>query len=188
MRAVVVCDREGNPVGTADVLEVHQGAGVLHKAFSVFVFRKAGTELLLQQRSVYKKLFPLRWANTCCSHPAPADESLADAARRRLHEELGFSVDLKEAGAFVYRAQDPESGWTEHEHDTVLIGHANDALTLRPDPAEIADWRWTSVDDLQRDLRDHADIYAPWLPEALRIALIELRARSAPRSEWHPPR
>jgi len=178
-RAVVVCDHEGNPIRTATLLEVHQGAGVLHKAFSIFVFRNAGTELLLQQRSRHKALFPLRWANTCCSHTSPADERLGSAAGRRLQEEFGFSVALREAGAFVYRATDPATQLTEYEHDTVLIGSANGAMALRPNRDEIADWRWVSVDDLQRDLRDDADAYAPWLAEALRVALAELRASTS---------
>ena len=63
-RVVVVCDRRGKPLRTAALLEVHEGAGILHKAFSVFVFRNGGSELLLQQRSHLKRLFPLRWANT----------------------------------------------------------------------------------------------------------------------------
>jgi isopentenyl-diphosphate delta-isomerase len=178
-RAVIVCDRDGNPIRTGNLLEVHQGTGVLHKAFSVFVFRKAGTELLIQQRSRHKRLFPLRWANTCCSHASPAGRRrLAKAARRRLQEELGFSVALREAGAFVYRAKDPDSELVEYEHDTVLIGAARDGISVKPDPAEVADWRWMSVSHLQRDLRDDSAKYAPWLPKALRLALAELRSAS----------
>ncbi len=139
-RVVVVCDRHGNAVGSAGVLEVHQGRGVLHKAFSILVFRRAGSELLLQQRSHRKALFPMRWANTCCSHPAP-DDGLLSAATRRLQEEFGFSVALREAGSFVYRATDAASALTEYEHDTVLIGSAGDAIAPRPDPDEIAAWR-----------------------------------------------
>lgn len=177
-RSVVVCDDAGNPLRTAGVLEVHEGSGVLHKAFSILVFRNAGTEVLLQQRSADKRLFRLRWANTCCSHPAPSDEQLVASAQRRLHEEFGFSVALREAGAFVYRAADPDGDLSEYEYDTVLVGEAEHPITPRPDPSEIADWRWVAVDDLQRDLRDRADAYAPWLPQALRIALAETRGRA----------
>ena len=169
---MVVCDRQGKAVGQADVLAVHQGAGTLHKAFSVLVFRHNGSEVLLQQRSRHKALFPLRWANTCCSHPAP-DDRLLSAAQRRLREEFGFSVSLREAGSFVYRARDTASDLTEYEHDTVLIGCAED-LSLQPDPDEIADWRWVSVAELQRDLVAAADTYAPWLQDALRVALTRL--------------
>jgi isopentenyl-diphosphate delta-isomerase len=168
---VIVCNRDGAPIGAAGILEAHQGAGILHKAFSVFVFRSAGTEILLQQRSCHKKLFALRWANTCCSHPSPADELISERAERRLFEELGFSMPLREAGSFVYRAKDPNSDLSEYEHDTVLVGEAAADVAVNPDPVEIADWRWMSVADLHRDLRANGDRYAPWLPEALRIAL-----------------
>jgi isopentenyl-diphosphate delta-isomerase len=170
-RSVITCDRDGTPVGTADVLEVHQGSGILHKAFSIFVFRNAGSELLLQRRSRHKKLFSLRWANTCCSHPAPAAGSLAETAERRLREELGFSVPLHAVGSFVYRATDPRVNLSEYEYDTVLVGEAGGEVAIEPDPAEIAAWRWTTVADLQHDLRENADRYAPWLAEGLHIAL-----------------
>ena len=97
----------------------------MHKAFSVFIFRNAGADLLLQQRSRQKKLFPLRWANTCCSHPKPSDDAIAVAAERRLREELGFSVPVREAGAFVYHAADSHVDLCEYEHDTVLVGDAS---------------------------------------------------------------
>jgi len=168
-RAVVLCDRAGRAVGEAGVLDVHQGSGALHKAFSVVIFRRNGAEVLLQQRSRQKALFPLRWANTCCSHLAP-NATVLKTAQRRLREEFGFSVPLQEAGSFVYRARDAESDLTEYEHDTVLIGAGDDVLP-QPDPTEISAWRWMPVVALQRDLVDASDRYAPWLPQALQLAL-----------------
>jgi isopentenyl-diphosphate delta-isomerase len=169
-RRVVTCDHDGVPIGTAGVFRAHEGEGILHKAFSIFIFRNAGTELLLQRRSPHKRLFALRWANSCCSHPSPADTLLADSAERRLREELGFSVPLREAGSFVYRAKDPNTDSSEYEHDTVLVGNAA-GISIKPNPAEIAEWRWAPVVDLQRDLRENAGRYAPWLAPALPIAL-----------------
>jgi isopentenyl-diphosphate delta-isomerase len=163
-------------MGTAGILAAHRGSGLLHRAFSVFVFGEGGAALLLQQRSRSKQLFRLRWANTCCSHPLPGDEPLPRAAERRLREEFGFAVALKEAGAFVYRAEDPDNDMSEYEHDTVLFGMANGAISIDPDPGEIADWRWVAVADLERDLSRGTDEYAPWLPESLRLALAALRA------------
>lgn len=179
-RAVVVCDEEGVPIRTGTLLEVHRGDGVLHKAFSVFVFRDGGAEVLIQQRSERKELFPSRWANTCCSHPYPDDVLLTAAAERRLREELGFSAALREVGAFVYRAKDPDHDLSEYEHDTVVVGSTSAEVSVRPDASEIADWRWVSTRDLQRDLRAHAERYAPWLSEALRIALANPLSRLPP--------
>jgi isopentenyl-diphosphate delta-isomerase len=180
-RRVVLCDEKGNPVRSASLLEAHRGDGLLHRAFSVFVFRNAASDLLIQRRSDGKALFPLRWGNTCCSHPGPGDDSLIEAAQRRLGEELGFSVELGEAGAFVYRAEDPRGGWSEYEHDTVIVGSIEGAVSIRADPQEIGDWRWIAVADLERGLRDHAAEYVPWLPQALRIALASPLAASPRR-------
>merc|ERR1719502_58703 len=47
---------------------VEQPRGILHRAFSVFLFDEQG-RLLLQQRASTKITFPNVWTNTCCSHP-----------------------------------------------------------------------------------------------------------------------
>lgn len=177
-RQVVVCDERGNAVGTGDVLGVHRGDGVLHKAFSILVFRRGGAEVLLQQRSARKPLFASRWANTCCSHPRP-DDRLVEAAQRRLREEFGFTTDLREVGSFVYRARDSASEMTEYEHDTVLVG-CSEGLAPHPDPEEIAAWQWIAVEELQLDLARRSERYAPWLAAALHLAL-EDRAASGTR-------
>lgn len=43
-------------------------SGILHRAFSVFLFNEDGN-LLLQRRASDKITFPSVWTNTCCSHP-----------------------------------------------------------------------------------------------------------------------
>lgn len=175
-RRVVVCDERGNPLRDGGLLEVHRGEGILHRAFSIFVLRDDTGDVLLQQRSAQKPLFALRWANTCCSHPFP-DESLEAAAARRLREELGVSVPLRRAGAFVYRARDPHGDLSEYEHDTVFVGSAAGNIDVKVDPAEIAAWRWMAVTELQQALERTPDVYAPWLPGALREALAVIPAR-----------
>ena len=173
---VILCTEEGIPNGTMDFVQAHTGEGHLHKAFSIFVFRKNGEELLLQKRSEEKMLFPLLWANTCCSHPRPG-ESLPYAAERRLSEEFGFTCPLHEHGSFVYRAKDLEGKGAEYEFDTVLSGEVTQNIEIQPDPHEIADWRWTSTSALQKELEIFPKIYAPWLPQSLGIALQKNHAR-----------
>jgi isopentenyl-diphosphate delta-isomerase len=176
-RRVVVCDRDGQALRTADLLEAHSGDGILHRAFSVFVFRNGGDELLLQRRSGNKATFPLLWSNTCCSHPFPAEVSICAVARRRLEEELGFGVDLVETGAFVYRAEDERTRLVEYEHDSVLVGWADGEVPMQLDPAEVAECRWVSVGALCDDLSRDGAKYSPWLPGALEIALQSLSQR-----------
>ena len=166
---VVLTDEEGHPRGTAGRLEAHTGRGLLHKAFSVFVFREGG-ELLIQQRSREKMLWPLYWANTCCSHPR-VGEDLRAAAMRRLEEECGLSCDLEEAGCFVYRAEEPSGRGVEHEHDTVLVGWVGPDVLPRTDPAEVAAWRWVRPEALEREIAQEPGRFAPWFRRALEIAL-----------------
>ncbi len=174
-RRIVLCDESGAACGRCTVLEAHTGAGRLHRAFSVFVFNQDGCELIIQQRNPAKLLFGGLWANTCCSHPRPEDgDDIVTAGKRRLQEECGFSVDLQVAGRFVYRADDPNGAGAEHEHDTVLVGLARTTTALSPDPAEVAAWRWIGISELQRELAEHPELYAPWLPPALGIALAHL--------------
>ncbi len=169
-RTVTLTDKDGNALGEADLLEAHAIPGMLHRAFSVYVFREgsSGKEMLIQQRAQQKLLWPGIWANTCCSHPF-AGEAPEAAGKRRLREELGCECDLKEAGTFVYQAIDPERRGAEHEHVTILVASAN--LAPVPNPDEVSACRWVPVRELQADMRERPDTFAPWfhlgLPKAL---------------------
>ncbi len=162
---VVLVDADGTPTGTADKLEVHLAPGMLHLAISVFVFDDV-SRLLLQRRSPHKYHFGGLWSNTCCTHPVPS-ETPAEAARRRLAEEMGIEAAMRQAGTFSYRAEDVASGLVEHEVDHVLIGrHDGDP---DPDPDEVSDWRWVTLADLAADLATRPTAYTPWLVPALSL-------------------
>ncbi|MBE1485852.1 isopentenyl-diphosphate Delta-isomerase [Plantactinospora soyae] len=159
---VELVDEAGKPIGARTVDEAHQLPGLLHRAFSVFLVDPAG-RVLLQQRAATKTRFPLRWANSCCGHPAPG-QSLDTAAGRRLHEELGVSgVPLTEIGVYLYRAEDPETGRVEFEYDHVLRGDFAPDRSVLPDPDEVADLRWMHPDELRAQLDADPTAYAPWL-------------------------
>jgi len=166
-RQVILCDDIGSPVGTADLLSAHTDQGQLHLAFSVYLFSPNG-RLLIQQRSAGKMLWPLVWANTCCSHPRAGEDSI-EAGRRRLREEMGLDCELNPGPEFVYRAEDPSGRGVEHEYDILLVGTCAD--DPRPDPAEVAAWKWVELQDLERDMRERPEQYAPWfhlgLPKVL---------------------
>jgi isopentenyl-diphosphate delta-isomerase len=159
---VELVDSAGTAIGSTTVSEAHTAPGQLHRAFSVFVRDHSG-RVLLQQRAAEKTRFPLRWANTACGHPAPG-EDLAAAASRRVAEEVGIDgVELTSVGVYAYYAEDPSSGRVEYEYDHVLVGDLPSGVVPRPDPAEVADLRWVTVDDLLVDLGTEARAYAPWL-------------------------
>ena len=129
---IILVNEEDVQVGTMEKMEVHE-RGLLHRAFSVFIFNKAG-EMLLQQRALSKYHSGGLWTNACCSHPRPGEKT-EDAAARRLFEELGFGTELRFAFSFTYKAAF-DNGLTEHEFDHVFVGHFDGPL--RPDPKEVA--------------------------------------------------
>src|SRR5215510_11916680 len=116
---VVLVNKSGKKVGFAEKMEAHR-KGLLHRAFSVFLFNEKG-EMLLQKRAATKYHFAGKWSNACCSHPRPG-EKISTAAKRRLLEELGIECTLINHGHILYEATDQKSGLTEHEYDYVFIG------------------------------------------------------------------
>ncbi len=160
---VVLVDEHDREIGVEGRLRAHQGGGMLHRAFSVFIFNDRG-EVLLQRRSKDKPLFAGCWSNACCSHPGPGADIEA-RAHRRLAFEMGMDVALREVLTFTYRATDPASQLTEHELDHVLIGTCNDDPT--PCTQEVDDWRWVSIDVLLAEIAADDDSFSPWMPIAL---------------------
>lgn len=154
---VVLVDESDNEIGLMPKLEAHQ-RGLLHRAFSVFVYNSAG-ELLLQRRADEKYHSPGLWSNTCCSHPRKG-ETAADAARRRLHEEMGMECPLNEAFSFTYRSEFA-NGLIEHEFDHVFFG-STDELP-QPNSAEVSGWKYVSEADLAGDIEENPDSYTEWL-------------------------
>jgi isopentenyl-diphosphate delta-isomerase len=155
---------DGSPIGSSTVVDAHTGDGLLHRAFSVVLIDHNG-QTLLQRRAASKTRFPLAWANSCCGHPGPG-EPTADAAKRRLAEELGVrDVELSEVGVYAYTAGDPVTGRVEREYDHVLIGWVDSELTLAPDPDEVESTRWVAWTEALTT----SDGYAPWLPGVLDV-------------------
>ena len=96
---VILVDENDNPIGVMDKLEAHK-KGLLHRAFSVFIFNAKG-EMLLQQRAANKYHSGGLWTNACCSHPQPGEETW-EAAKKRLKEEMGFNIPVSKVFDFVY--------------------------------------------------------------------------------------
>jgi isopentenyl-diphosphate delta-isomerase len=157
MDHVVLVNERDKALGTMEKLEAHR-RGVLHRAFSVFIFNRAG-RLLLQQRADGKYHSAGLWTNSCCSHPRPG-ELLHAAAQRRLREELGIQCAIGEEFSFIYKA-DVGNGLIEHELDHVFFGVHDGPLF--PDPAEVKDVRWMRMNDLADDLRTAPERYTAWL-------------------------
>tara|TARA_R110002050_G_scaffold74772_3_gene160090 strand:- start:11542 stop:12066 length:525 start_codon:yes stop_codon:yes gene_type:complete len=153
---VILVNEKDEQIGLMPKLEAHEKA-LLHRAFSVFIFNDKN-ELMLQQRAFHKYHSPLLWTNTCCSHQREGESNI-EAGKRRLKEEMGFVVDLKESISFIYKAPF-DNGLTEHEYDHVLLGHYNAEPIINVD--EVAAWKWVSLEQVKTDISLQPGLYTEW--------------------------
>lgn len=154
---LILVDEDDREIGHLDKAACHDGAGILHRAFSLFIFNRDG-ELLLQQRSAGKRLWPLYWSNSCCSHPR-LGESMVDATARRLQDELNIDAELEFVYKFIYHADFGSLG-SEHELCWVYLGRADRDAT--PNNSEIAATRNLTADRLDAELEDKPAAFTPW--------------------------
>jgi len=155
--ALILVDEDDREIGTEQKRACHQGSGILHRAFSIFIFNDSN-ELLLQQRSDSKPLWPMYWSNTCCSHPR-AGETMEIAVTRRLQQELGFECPLTYLYKFKYQAQFGDIG-AEREYCWVYVGYYDGPVD--PNVSEIAEWRNIDLQSLDQELESQADSFTPW--------------------------
>ena len=153
---VILVDENDNQIGLMPKLEAHE-KGVLHRAFSVFIFNDKN-ELMLQRRALSKYHSPGLWTNTCCSHQMESESNI-EAGKRRLKEEMGFETELKEVTSFIYKTPF-DNGLFEHEFDHVLIGHYNDSPDINL--SEVAEWKWMNMEDVRTDVKLNPDNYTVW--------------------------
>ena len=153
---VVLVDEHDNELGVMEKMEAHE-KGVLHRAFSVFVFNQ-NDELMLQRRAFHKYHSGGLWTNTCCSHPRPHEVVMA-AGNRRLQEEMGMTAPLEEAFTFVYRA-DLDNSLTEHELDHVLVGRTDTQPVINRE--EVESWKYMSLQDVRAAIDRTPAAFTEW--------------------------
>jgi isopentenyl-diphosphate delta-isomerase len=156
MTKVILVDENDNPAGEAEKMQAHID-GLLHRAFSVFIFNSKG-EMLLQQRALEKYHSGGLWTNACCSHPVPG-ETTGAAAARRLQEEMGFSVQVEKIFDFVYKAEF-DNGLTEHEFDHVFAGVYDGSIQSNPE--EVMAFCYRAMDDISLSLQSQPGDYTAW--------------------------
>jgi isopentenyl-diphosphate delta-isomerase len=154
---LILVDAADREIGTLPKSDCHDGAGILHRAFSLFVFNAEGA-LLLQQRHADKRLWPLFWSNSCCSHPR-AGEEMDLAVGRRLEQELGLRAALSFLYKFEYTAHFGDAG-TEHELCWVYAGTTTSEPVINT--TEIANWRWIAPAALDAELATSPEHFTPW--------------------------
>jgi len=160
---LILVDRDDNEIGYASKAAAHDGGGILHRAFSLFLFNDDG-ELLLQQRARAKRLWGGYWSNSCCSHPRRG-ETLDVATSRRLLDELNFETDLEYVYRFCYEAGFGEAG-SENELCHVFLGRTGD--DIQANDSEIASIRFVTAAALADELEEHPDSFTPWFRQEWR--------------------
>lgn len=153
---VILVNDQDEAIGTMEKMEAHQ-KGLLHRAFSVFIFNSKG-EILLQQRAQDKYHSAGLWTNTCCSHPQPG-ENIIESAQKRLGEEMGFTTSLTKVFDFTYRASF-ENGLIEHEFDHVFTGKYDGEVNYNP--IEVMNFSYRSLDEIRRSLQTEPENYTAW--------------------------
>jgi len=166
----ILIDEEDRRIGAETKRNCHLNEnidrGLLHRAFSVFLFNTEN-KLLLQQRSDAKITFPGCFTNTCCSHPLSNPRELEEkeaigvrrAAQRRLKAELGIPMEevppeeINYLTRIHYKAQS-DGIWGEHEIDYILFVRKN--VTLNPDPNEIKSYCYVTKEELRELLKNAA--------------------------------
>ena len=153
---VVLLNKKDQEIGTMEKMEAHQ-KGLLHRAFSVFIFNSKG-EMLIHRRALGKYHSPGLWTNTCCSHPRP-NETVLDAANRRLDEEMGMVESLSEVVSFVYHHKF-DNGLVEHEFDHILTGISDALPSINED--EVDSYKYMGIEELEQSMKQNPDDYSIW--------------------------
>ncbi|MBA2745620.1 MAG: isopentenyl-diphosphate Delta-isomerase [Flavisolibacter sp.] len=162
--SVILVNAQDEEVGLMEKMEAHR-KGLLHRAFSIFIFDGKGS-MLLQQRAANKYHGAYLWTNACCSHPHPG-EGVHAAAVRRLEEELGFTTTIEKIFDFVYHAP-VENDLIEHEYDHVFAGQYEDRI--RANPEEVMDYRYIDMEALKKEMDVQPERFTTWF----RIAYPEI--------------
>ncbi len=160
---VILVNEKDEAIGLMEKLEAHK-KGLLHRAFSVFIFNSKN-QLLLQRRALTKYHSAGLWTNTCCSHPRQNEETL-QAASRRLKEEMGIETALEHKTQFIYKTSF-SNGLTEHELDHIFIGYTDDEPVINTE--EVDSFKWSDVKTLKQEIELTPEQYTSWF----RIAMNE---------------
>lgn len=157
LETVILVDENDHPVGTQEKLAAHL-IPQRHRAFSVLIFNEKG-ETLIQRRAMEKYHSPGLWANSCCGHPRPSEDT-QKAAQRRLEEELGFSCDLTPIRTVCYTLKLEKDLW-ELEYTHIFKGLYVDG-PIPFNTEEISEIQWISPAHLRQDVLTNPHKYARW--------------------------
>lgn len=176
MQYVLNVDRMDQPIELIEKNYAHIN-GLLHRAFSIFVFRHGvqGLELLIQKRAASKYHSGGLWTNTCCSHAMP-DIDILVQAETRLKEEMGFTCHLESLGLYYYKAE-VGNGMIEHEMDHVFMSYY-DVKDIHVNPSEVSHYKWIDINELLTILEEKPCEFTAWFKPVLEYVLHSLDEKS----------
>jgi len=172
MEEVILVSPQDEEIGYMEKMEAHQ-LGLLHRAFSVFLFNSKG-EMLLQKRAISKYHSGGLWTNACCSHPRKG-ETIEQAASRRTREELGCEPELQKIHSFIYKAA-LDNNLTEYEFDHVLFGNYEGEMNLNVD--EVSEIVYLPIQQIRQEINEQPEKFTVWFKIIFEevISIIQLRA------------
>jgi isopentenyl-diphosphate delta-isomerase len=172
MEEVILVSPQDEEIGYMVKMEAHQ-LGLLHRAFSVFLFNSKG-EMLLQKRAISKYHSGGLWTNACCSHPRKG-ETIEQAASRRTREELGCEPELQKIHSFIYKAA-LDNNLTEYEIDHVLFGNYEGEINLNVD--EVSEIVYLPIQQIRQAMNEQPEMFTVWFKIIFEevISIIQLRA------------
>lgn len=171
---VILVNEIDQEVGRCEKLLAHK-EGLLHRAFSIFLFNLEG-EMLLHKRAISKYHSGGLWTNACCSHPMPGIE-IKYTLQEKLQQEMGIQCPLEFAFSFIYKAE-LDNDMTEHELDHVYIGEFNGSP--QPNPEEVEDWRYFPIQEIQNLIESDPNMFTEWF----KIALPEVIHHIEKKHQW----
>ena len=165
---IILVDENDIEIGLEGKLVVHQ-KGLLHRAFSIFVFNSKH-ELLIQKRALNKYHSGGLWSNTCCSHQYQEDNETT-MIHERLLCEMGFDCQLNLVSKLHYHAE-CNNGLIENELDRIYYGVYSGKVS--PNKLEVCDYKWINPVNLEKEIKYNPNNFTPWL----KIILQELIKQS----------
>ena len=178
-RDIILVDEWDRVVGYGEKMEIHR-KGLLHRAFSIFLYDRETDRMLLQRRALGKYHSGGLWANACCSHPRKG-KSMEECLNQRLGEELGLRTDLPvtaeagegfcHCGSYTYEMRQGDVG--EHEVDHVFLHCPPETIDLDAlefDRSEIDQLRWVSMGELRAWMKARPEDFAAWFAPTLALA------------------
>lgn len=183
--SLILVDEHDVAIGTAEKIDTHR-KGLLHRAFSLFIYCADKKMFLLQKRSKEKYHSGGKWSNSCCSHPYKS-ETWFESLQRAVCDELNLSLYINKdiyckssdspvyldktlffAGSFIYSSKYDEL--SEHELDYVFIYVVDSAFNeINTNPSEVSEIKWLTIDEIEKWIEQSPDDFSTWFEKAFNL-------------------